>query len=133
MQKYDQHIQALESLDSRLGKGLSTDELAALEEACDALAFCQGIHDMFVAQGVSLPPDPDLYKLEGVVEGYVGELVAAVMLLSNLQLGDTPGALERLNTALGDKMPPSVSTGFLRLADRVRKTRVAQQKVVQAT
>lgn len=123
MTVYDDYIQCLEK------KALDTGD-ESCEVAADALAFVQGLNDMFQAQGLDLPEVPDLYRLEGVIDGYVGELAAAVILLSNEQLGRTPEALEKLHTEIGSKVPDSVSTGFLRLADRVRKTRMAQQKLV---
>lgn len=127
MSKYDDYISDVENC--------STHDLSShtLEAAADALSFVQGLHDMFVAQGLSLGDTPDLYKLEGIIDGYVGELAAAVILLSNDQMGRTPEALEKLNKEIGSKVPDSVATGFLRLADRIRKTRVSQQKLVTTT
>jgi len=131
MQLYDQYIDTLENLESRIHSPTETDK-QALETAADALSFVQGVQDMFIAHGIVLPEIPDMYKLEGVLEGYVGELIAAIILLSNYQMGDTPKALEKLssNEDLKKELPASVMTGFLRLADRVKKTRVSQQKVI---
>lgn len=126
---YDTYIDILENIDIQI-PNVSEETKHALEAAADALSFVQGLHDTFAAHGVSLPENPDLYKLEGIVEGYVGELGAAVMILSNNQLGDTPLALNRLSKEVDGKMPPSVVTGCLRLADRIKKTRVSQQKLV---
>lgn len=125
MSVYDDYIYALET-----NSEIPMD--GATEAAADALAFVQGLNDMFKAQGLDLPEVPDMYRLEGVIDGYVGELAAAVILLSNDQMGRTPEALERLHQEIGLKVPDSVSTGFLRLADRVRKTRAAQQKLVSS-
>jgi hypothetical protein len=129
VQVYDTYIDIVENLDTKISK-MDEDTKQALEAAADSLSFAQGLNDMFIAHGISLPETPDLYKLEGVIEGYVGELIAAVMLLSNYQLGDTPAALEKLNKAIDGKFPASVVTGCLRLADRIKQTRVSQQKLV---
>lgn len=126
MTAYDGYIEQLEG--GLLDLGSLSEE--ALEAGADALAFAEGLNDMFRSQGLDLPETPDLFKLEGVIEGYVGELAAAVMLLSNAQLGRTPEALENLHREIGQQVPDSVATGFLRLADRVRKTRVAQQHLL---
>ncbi len=127
MTAFDSYIETVENLSTEKS---TEQEQMALEAAADSLAFVQGLHDMFVAQGMAMTETPDMFQLEGIVDGYVGELVAAVILLSNQGMGSTPEMLEKLKVALNNKVPDSVATGFLRLADRVRKTRVAQQKLI---
>ncbi len=127
MNTYDSYIETVENLSTSKS---SEQEQLALEAAADSLAFVQGLHDTFVAQGLKMPTEPDMHQLEGIIEGYVGELIAACILLSNQGLGSTPEMLVKLEERLRTQVPESVRTGFLRLASRVKESRVVAQKLI---
>ncbi len=106
------------------------DEVDALNCAADAMGFVLSIHNAFVAQGVTMPPEPDCYRLENLFDAYVCELAAATMALQNY-----PDSTERLRTAANElqvvvdseqcNVDPQTIQGYRKLADRIEASRIA--------
>lgn len=106
------------------------DEVEALNCAADALAFVLSIHNAFVAQGVTMPQEPDVGRLENLFDAYVCELAAATLALQNY-----PDSTERLRTVAKElqtvvdkgevEVDPQTVQGYLKLADRIEASRVA--------
>ena len=121
--KYDSAIEQLET-------GTPTQE--ALETAADALAFVQGLHQMFADNGMTTKDHPDLNELENLVDAIHGELAAACIFLSEPSFSRAPDMLRAIATKLQatpDEVPAVVVKGYTRLAKRIENTRVQLQSL----
>lgn len=120
MTRYEEHISWLSDLSYTYSD--DPDVQDALDEAANALAFAQALHDMFRTNGVrDLSEDPDLDKLENLIDAHLGELAAATLFLGNLDRPDPVVSLRGIadNLASEGTVPTVVTKGFSRLADRV--------------
>lgn len=114
--QFDKYIETIEE------SGLDGD---TAEIACDALSFAEGLHEVFVQNGMIGDGDVvDLYRMENLVDALFGELVAACIVLGTFE--DTPKLIRNSGQqvkAMGDDVVPHVvSKGFERLATRVERT-----------
>lgn len=128
---FEDYIETVESCDALPPE--------AREAAADALAFAVALHEMFAQSGLTLPEEVDLDRLQTLIDGHLGELAAAAIMLSKLQNAklqntnlDVIKMLECVydnfsNTEDGGGVPSFVVRGYLRLAQRVAKLHTMQE------
>jgi hypothetical protein len=126
---YDQAIESLEA---------GTPSKEALELAADALAFVQGLHQMFSENGMTSSENPTLNELENLIDATHGELGAACLFLCEPSFSRVPdmlrGISKKLESAGGANVAPVVVVkGFDRLAKRIENTRIQMQSLVNTT
>jgi len=132
MSKTETHIETLQDLSATSD---ATEHEEALEAGADALAFAQGLHELYQDQGViSEDAELDLGHLENLVDAYHGELAAAALFLSEDSFGRVSVALRGTGKSLeaaGDTVPLIIRKGFERLANRVEQAKKQRQQVFQ--
>jgi len=112
---------------------ISDEQLDALEFALDAMAFGQSLWDLFEDQCLHTPDaDFSFDMMENIVDAINGELAAAVMFLTSLDL-DVSKALNmnadvleklRIDTVSAEaNVPDVIIKGNRFLADRVKNTK----------
>lgn len=124
---YDTVIEQLEA-------GNPTKE--SLELAADALAFVQGLHQMFQDNKMTSSDSPDLGELENLVDALTGELAAACIFLSEPSFSRVPDMLRAVSQNLEkspDEVPAVVIRGYSRLAKRIETTRLQMQALIPNT
>jgi hypothetical protein len=133
MPDFEQHAQELERVEVPEGH---PEIGVALEASKDALTFVQSLHNAFMMQGVEVPDEPDIHRLENLVDAYFCELAAATMLLSN-----TDESVERLRKIAGElndqvnkgaNVDNQAIQGFVKLADRIEATQAVMRRVMEA-
>ena len=131
---YEDTIDAIEA-------GSKLDD-AQREQAAEAMAFVQSIHNLFKDNGVDLPDDPDVGTLENLFDGVLGELGAACIFLSEDSFKNVPQMLRAISRSFdkldehfrdthgveGPSVPTVVRKGYSRLADRIDATRVQMRQ-----
>ena len=125
MSKFEEYLDQVES-----GEALSE---TAREAASDAMAFCLALHDALRENGYTGDDEPSIEFLEGTIDGLLGELAAASIFLSERSFQQVPKML-RVTGAKLDKeniVPNVVSSGFVRLANRIEATRVQQAQAAE--
>lgn len=117
---------------------------AALDAGADAMSFVLNLHKMFKENGADLPDEPDIRRLEQIIDGVHGELAAACLFLSEKSFEQVPTMLrgiakrvEKLDTKFKDpsgvedtSVPKPIIDGFQHLADRIEATRVQQHQML---
>jgi hypothetical protein len=105
------------------------------EQAADALAFIQSLHEMFKSNGMTTRDTPDLNELESIIDSLYGELAACCLFLTDPSFARVPDMLraisDTLNTSGSDAVPLVVIKGFKQLAVRLENTRVQLQNIVK--
>jgi hypothetical protein len=128
----ERHVALLMDFSENLD--ISDEGEEALEAAQDAITFTQSLWDLFRDQALHDDGDnPDYSKMENIVDAINGELAAAVLLLTSLNI-DAEGILNNNAEALEkirgetvnapDNVPQVVIEGNRRLAKRIKNTRV---------
>lgn len=99
-----------------------------LDAAADAMSFIQALWTNFVEKGYVEDGEPDLNKIEGIIDGVEGELVAAALFLSEKAFDKVPLMLMKISASLAaaqdENVPKQVIRGYQRLAERIEKTKV---------
>jgi len=117
---------------------VSASSAEALEMASDALAFVQGLHEMFQQNAMTAKENSDLNELENLVDAVHGELAAACIFLSEPSFSRVPDMLrlisKKLNKQVDEKeVPFVVIKGYERLAKRIEVTRLNMQALAKKT
>lgn len=125
MSNFEAYIEELE--------GHETPSSEALDAASDCLAFVASLYSVFRENGYDVPEEPDLAVLEAMIDGMSGELAAASLFLSEDSFKEVPGILRHISENFpqvqGQEVPPVITKGFSRLANRIDATRVQQQQM----
>ena len=122
MSDFETYLEELES-----GDDVSEE---ALEAATDALAFCLALHEALRENGYTTD-DPSIPFLERTVDGMMGELAAASIVMSEGVFKGLPDIM-RTNADTLEKhnvVPPAVVQGFRSFAKRIEATRVQMQQM----
>lgn len=129
---YDKHIDALEAADTA---AFTEDQNDALDEAMDCMATVSSINTAMRSNGFDLPEEPDLNKFENCVDSLTCELLVSIMFLCQFagvedRLRKVAGELNDLAKEDATKMDPQIINGYLKLADRVERSRQVVDKLV---
>lgn len=131
MSSYDNHIDALEDLDT---SGFSDAQKEALEVSKDCLAFTSALHNHLASVGAKLPENPEIPLLESMIDAVFCELMAAVLVL--VDIPDSDNILKsvakelyeaNLNKQAG--VDPQMIQGYLKLAERVERSKAALKQL----
>lgn len=100
--------------------------------ASDAVSFSQVLWDLFREQGLHADEGlPNFAKMENLVDAINGELIAAVLFLSSIDI-DVSEVLDKhaddiKNHEHGDLVPGTVVEGYRRLGKRIKATKAAMK------
>lgn len=93
-----------------------------IEAACDALGFVQSFHGLLADWGLVNSQEIDVVELEKAFDNFVAELSAAGIFLASFS-----DSVDKLKTTAvrckEDGSPGLIVNGYLKLADRVEKTK----------
>lgn len=133
--EFEKHMNLLHDVCAK-GGNLS-EETADL--ALDCMAFVRVLHQVFQENGFVLDEEPDVAKLENLVDALYGELGAAVLFLAADGLKGSEHMLRKIGPSMiesnqksGDPnmaIPVPLIHGFARLADRVEASRNANNQI----
>lgn len=127
------HETYLEEIDELGVAGVVSEE--AVEAATDSLAFVESLHTAFCESGYDLGEEPDVSKLEKVIDTMSGELAAASLFLAEDSFSAVPKMLRAIAKAFestaktGEEVPPVIINGYNSLATRIEATRFQQAQM----